>query len=266
MSKGSLFVVGTGIQLAGHVTVETKRIIKQADKVFFLVNGRASAHWVCQLNETAESLAPFYTPSKRRLDSYLEMVDTILAAVCQQQQVCVVFYGHPGVFVFPAHEVIRRTRQAGYTAMMLPGISAEDCLFADVGIDPARYGCQSFEATDFLIRPRQFDKSTGLILWQIGVVGNLGIHQNGHAQPGLAILAEWLLSHYNPHHEVILYEAAYYPVHSPRIQRLPLDQLSQAQVTAVTTLYIPPVAEAKLDTQMVRRLGLTPEALYWQRP
>jgi len=31
---------------------------------------------------------------------------------------------------------------------MLPGISAEDCLVADLGIDPASSGCQSYEAND----------------------------------------------------------------------------------------------------------------------
>jgi hypothetical protein len=34
---------------------------------------------------------------------------------------------------------------------MLPAISAEDCLFADLGVDPADHGCPSYEATDFLV-------------------------------------------------------------------------------------------------------------------
>jgi hypothetical protein len=87
--------------------------------------------------------------------------------------VCVVYYGHPGVFVMPSHDSIRQARAAGFEAIMLPGISAEDCLFADLGIDPGRIGCQSFEATDFLVNRRKFDTSSHLILWQIGVIGDL---------------------------------------------------------------------------------------------
>jgi hypothetical protein len=34
---------------------------------------------------------------------------------------------------------------------MLPAVSAEDCLFADLGVDPGAAGCQSHEAADFLI-------------------------------------------------------------------------------------------------------------------
>ena len=48
----------------------------------------------------------------------------------------------------------------GFNAQMLAGISAEDCLFADLGLDPGKNGCQSFEATDFLIRRRQFEPTS----------------------------------------------------------------------------------------------------------
>jgi hypothetical protein len=91
-------------------------------------------------------------------------------------EVCVVFYGHPGVFVQPAHEAIRVARLEGFTARMLPGISAEDCLFADIEVDPGVYACQSFEATDFLVRKRKFDPRSPLVLWQIGSIGDLYYH------------------------------------------------------------------------------------------
>ena len=54
---------------------------------------------------------------------------------------------------------------------MIAGISAEDCLFADLGFDPASTGCLTFEATDFLIHNRRVDPTCLVILWQIGVVG-----------------------------------------------------------------------------------------------
>ena len=40
---------------------------------------------------------------------------------------------HPGVYVAPSHETVLRARAEGYPARMLPGISSEDCLFADLG-------------------------------------------------------------------------------------------------------------------------------------
>ena len=112
--------------------------------------------------------------------TYQEIVEYILSYVRKGNKVCVAFYGHPGVFVFPSHEAIKRARNEGYRAEMLPGISAEDCLYSDIGIDPGADGCQCFESTDFLSYRRKFDPSVGLVLWQIAVIGELGSAQIGY--------------------------------------------------------------------------------------
>ena len=39
---------------------------------------------------------------------------------------------------------------------------AEDYMFADLAVDPSRCGCQSFEASDFLICGRIFDPTAVL--------------------------------------------------------------------------------------------------------
>ena len=87
------------------------------------------------------------------------------------QNVVGVFYGHPGVFVSPSHRSIEIARMEGFTAKMLPGISAEDCLFADLNIDPAIPGCLTYEATDLLVRKKPFVPSGHLIVYQVGCVG-----------------------------------------------------------------------------------------------
>lgn len=82
-----------------------------------------------------------------------------------------VFYGHPGVFVSPTHRTIDIAKKEGYAATMLPGISAEDCLFADLNIDPSLPGCLTYEATDLLVSKRLLIPSSHLILYQVGCVG-----------------------------------------------------------------------------------------------
>ena len=82
-----------------------------------------------------------------------------------------VFYGHPGVFVAPSHRALAIAKEEGYKARMLPGISAEDCLYADLGIDPANPGCLIYEASDFLITERPVNINSHLILFQVGCVG-----------------------------------------------------------------------------------------------
>jgi uncharacterized protein YabN with tetrapyrrole methylase and pyrophosphatase domain len=259
LSTGSLTVVGTGIQFVGHLTLAAQGWIEQADKVFFGVADPAMAKWLLMLNSTAETLPlDAYADGTPRKVLYQELVERILAAVRQGLQVCAVFYGHPGVFVDAAHEAIRQARQEGFRAYMLPGISAEDCLFADLGLDPGRNGCQSFDATDFLIHGRQFDVSSPLILWQIAVVGDPGYKKNGYDLRNLPILVEVLTGHYGPDHEVIVYEAAVYPVCEPLIQPVPLTRLPEAPITGVSTLYVPPKAPAPVNRDMLARLGMAP--------
>src|SRR5438876_10133388 len=95
-------------------------------------------------------------------------------------------------------------------ARMLPAVSALDCLVADLGIDPAATGLQSYEATDFLVHRRPPDEAATLVLWQIGVVGELG-YATEPRRENLALLVERLVETYPRDHEAIVYEASPYP-------------------------------------------------------
>jgi hypothetical protein len=140
---------------------------------------------------------------------------------------------------------------------MQPGISAEDCLFADLGVDPALQGCQSFEATDFVLRHRKVDPGAALILWQIGALGVATYsRQRLWNRQGIPVLVEALLHTYSPAHLVTVYEAALYPVCDPVIEQMPLTDLPEAPLSTYSTLFVPPMHEAALDHTMLVRLGL----------
>lgn len=256
-------MVGAGIKLVGHVTLETQAVIQAAEKVLFLVTNDVAAHWLRTLNATAESLQGFYADTKLRLHTYQAITDHILTVVRQGVQLCVVFEGHPGVFVTPAWAAIHQAHKEGFRAWMLPGISAEACLFADLEIEPTSNSWQNFEATAFLLYKRQIDTTIPLLLWQIGAIGML--HGHGAIDNGLALLAEVLVAAYGPDYEVVLYEAAEYPLIPPTIERVPLTQLPMANITPLSTLYIPPKARAPFDFDMMARLGIQPSDLVWRR-
>lgn len=253
MQGGSLTIVGTGIKAIGQTTLEAESCIRQAEKLLFLIADPLTARWLEQLNPTAESLFTSYVEGKQRWETYLEIVERILTPVREGRKVCAAFYGHPGVFAVPAHRSIRQARAEGYPALMLPGISAEDCLIADLGMDPGWNGCQSYEATDFLLFERQIDTRSVLLLWQVGLVGYFE-HRAQYGKGGLALLVEALVAIYGPGHEVTLYEAPQYPVCSPRMDRLALQDLPGASFSAATTLYVPPLTEAKENPELIVRL------------
>jgi uncharacterized protein YabN with tetrapyrrole methylase and pyrophosphatase domain len=254
--QGSLTVVGTGIQPIAHTSTQAIGCIQHADKVFFASSDALTEYWIRQLNVRCESLNGLYDPSIDRHTTYERMVHRVVDAVESGLNVCFVLYGHPGVFADPAHDAIRRAREAGYKAQMLPAISADACLFADLGIDPGTTGCQSYEATDFLINRRVIDPRTALLLWQIGVIGEQGYKNEHNAwnREGLRILVEVLLEYYPPEHIVTIYEAARYVCYDAVVHNVRLDELADAPVSAISTLYVPPYGEGPLDNGMVQRL------------
>jgi Tetrapyrrole (Corrin/Porphyrin) Methylases len=211
--------------------------------------------WLSTLRPDAVSLHSLYGDGKERSETYREMVDAMLAPVREGYDVCAAFYGHAGVFVSPSHEAIRQARAAGYDATMLPAISAEDSLFADLGIDPGRTGCQSYEATNFLLTHRPVDPAAVLILWQVGVLGEWGYGRRTD-QRRLGLLVDRLVNSYSAEHEATLYEASPYPVGEALVVRTPLGQLAEAVVTAATTLVVPPREEARADPTVRDRLRL----------
>jgi uncharacterized protein YabN with tetrapyrrole methylase and pyrophosphatase domain len=250
---GELVVVGTGIKLVVQTTLEALDCIKRADRLLYLVTDPATETWLRRLNPSAETMRDCYAPEEPRERSYRRMVQRMLAAVRTGAYVCAAFYGHPGVFVNPAHQAIRRARREGFRARMLPGISTEDCLFADLGVDPSDRGCQSFEATDFLAYRRRFDPTSALILWQVGVLGEPGFPTEAGCRPErLRRLANVLLRHYDERHPVVLYEAAQFPVSEPNIRKIPLSKLAATRLWSITTLYIPPKPARPADPAVMR--------------
>ena len=241
---GGLVVVGSGIEFGRHVSERCLSEIREAQVVFCLTDPFALA-MIQGFRPDAINLGAYYADGKDRRQTYREIDAAIMAEVLAGKRVCAVFYGHPGVFADVPHAVVRKAREAGIPARMEPGVSAEACLYADLGIDPGQRGVQSMEATHFLHYERVPDTAGLVLLWQVALSGDLTCTRF-HAEPeGLQALVERLLLWYPPEHEVILYEAARLPIESPRADRMPLRDLPGARYEEYTTLVIPPLGELR---------------------
>ena len=256
MKQGSLIVVGSGIKSVGHLTIETQGWIKYSDVVLYCVADPATEIWIKENSRYSIDLYQFYGNDKRRLDTYHDMADEMLKYVRRGKDVCGVFYGHPGVFVYPSHRAVQIARSEGYKAAILPAISALDCLYADVGVDPSSKGSQTVEATDLLLRKRRLNTDGHVVVWQIGCVGDLGFNFAGYDNRNLNILVDYLESYYDKDHEVVHYQGSQYPMCPSTVERMPLGALRKANVTGISTLYIPPQDEIETDIEMARSLGL----------
>lgn len=251
---GSLVCVGVGMTLGSHITPLARSHIEKADVVFTAVSDGVVELWLARMNPDVRSLQRYYREGKSRLETYREMVDAMLTEVRAGKRVCGAFYGHPGVFAWPTHKAIELARAEGHPAHMEPGISAADCLYADLGIDPGRYGCQHFEASQFMFYRRRVDTAAYLILWQIGVAGDRSLARFATGAPYRGLLVEVLSRDYDPAHGVILYRAATLAISRPQIVRLPLGGLPEAKCDTDSTLVVPPRCALEPDAAILERL------------
>ncbi len=252
---GSLLVVGIGINFAKQITAEAREAIESADKVFHLIADLISLKWLSEVCPGAVSLYEYYSADQDRTISYRMMTDRVLEEVRAGSAVTFVSYGHPGVFGFPLHESLRIARSEGFQAQMLPGVSSIDCLFSDLSLDPGSVGCQIFEATDFLVHDRKIDESSALILLQVGVIGMKTAKPGFDPGPGLTLLVERLTQTYPETHMVIVYEAAKYVISSSFFKDITLKELPSYKVTAISTLFVPPLSLRESNIGVLRRLG-----------
>lgn len=251
--RGKLVVVGCGLQPSRHASQRAISEIRRADVVFVLAEPFA-IDWVRSLNRNTRNLSEHYDDRRDRRDSYRDMEQVLLEEARAGSLVCAVFYGHPGVFAQVPHTAVELVRAAGLDARMEPGISAEACLYADLGLDPGDRGVQSIEATRFLAYRHNLDPSALVLLWQVALSGNLACVGFEPDPKRLQLLVDKLSDWYALDTPIILYEAARLPIEDFRAQRLTLADLSTARYREYTTLVIPPAREAGRDEPWIARL------------
>jgi len=237
--KASLVNVGLGMTLGSHITPLSRSYIEKADVVFVAASNSIVEQWVAGMNNDVRSLQKYYKEGLPRRKTYEKMVEVMLVELRSGKNVCGAFYGHPGVFAWAPHESIKQARSEGYKAHMEPGISAEDCLYADLGIDPGKYGCAHYEASQFIRKKKKFDPSSYLILWQIGILGSKESNNFSTTEEYIHELVDELLQTYPKNHQVILYECAVLPIEQTVIKKVKLSKLAQLQMSLKTTLIIP---------------------------
>lgn len=253
-SRGQLVVIGSGMMLGAHITPRSRAFLADADQVFVAVTDALTEQWIASINPRIHSFAALYQAGKPRSETYQQMVALILGAVRQQQKVVAVFYGHPGVFAQVAQMALSCAHAEGFAGHMEPGISAADCLHADLQIDPATFGCTYMEASQLMFYQRVLDPTGYVILWQVALAGDLTISKLASQPKCIELLVAHLQQWYPANHPIILYEAASLPFQSIRRQHLLLEQLTAAELTLKTTLVLPPAKPLQANVTLLRQL------------
>lgn len=242
MKRGSFVAVGVGIGGVGQTTLEAAALIRRADRLFYCVVDGAVELWLRECNPRATSLAPLYREGRDRGETYADMTEAFVTAVREGHDTCAVFYGHPGVLVEATHATIRLLREEGHPARMVPGVSADGCLYADLLLNPGDHGIQSHETSRFVYHACEWDPRTPLVLWQVGVFGRHDWTARPTPDRGrLSELRARLLTRYPESHGVTLYYAATSPMLKPSIRHVALTALPDTHVYPMDMLLVPPL-------------------------
>lgn len=259
--QGRLIIAGSGIRTIAQLTLESAAWIEAADLVCYALADPFTQRWVAEHAKGTEDLAMLYNESTARLATYANMAARLVAHARAGKTVVGLFYGHPGVFTSPSHWAIQMARAEGIEAKMLPAVSAEDCLFADLGVDPSDGACMSVEATEMLLTRRPPQTDSHLIVWQIGVLAQSGCSPLGRSGD-VQLLVDYLLKYYPPEHTVTHYRAAQTVVSRTEMQTVSLADLGTLNLNVTSTLYVPPLAPPEFDLDAARELGLdSPDAV-----
>lgn len=254
---GSLTIVGTGLRFGSDLSLGARACIEQADTVLYGVDDVATVEWLKRLNPQAVNLVAMTEAGDDRFAAYERAVEALVEPARRGKQVCGVFYGHPGYYVYPSHVAIERARAEGLDARMLPGISALDWLFADLGIDPStRGGVRIHGATEWLLRRRPHDPTTDLILMQVGLIHVTQWRTERRWDAScVQMLTDALLQEFGAEHTCFTYVGSSYWSVPPRIEEVALVDLPQAEIVPETTVFVPQSRPPDVDEQARDRIA-----------
>ncbi len=253
-----VYIVGLGVLNVDHITRETEGVIRSSNEVLYVDTGVATRTYLTTLCSRVTSLfETSYEESGHRLNAYHRMAARVLDAAMDHPPVTFAMHGHPIVGVYAPFLIRDMARLLGLEVRVLPGISAMDCLFAELMVDPCVAGMQMYEATDLLLRRRPLHPDVPALIWQIGCV-ETRLHTTRVSRPErFERLVSHLLRFYPPQHQATAAYSTPHPLMPSTVHRFVLQDICKYAhlLHAGFTLYVPPVHERPVeDYELLRQM------------
>lgn len=251
-------IAGLGILNVDHVTRETERALRAANEVLYVDTGVATEAFLGTLCPRVTPLfgASYETGGPRR-GAYHRMAARVVEAALDHAPVVFAMQGHPVVGATAPGLIARAGRLLGLEVRALPGISAMDCLFAELMLDPVAEGLQMVEATDLLLRRRPLQPDMPALIWQIGAVESC-LYAAGVSRPErFRRFLGLMLDHYPAEHRVTAIYASPHPLVATERIEVELGRIGEVaeRLHAGHSLYVPAVGRRPImDAELLARL------------
>jgi uncharacterized protein YabN with tetrapyrrole methylase and pyrophosphatase domain len=196
-SPYDIYIVGTGIIPAFHLTRESENAIRASKEVLYVDRSFGIKEFLCQLSSNVTDLAELsYQEGTERLNSYTFMASKVIEAALDHPPVTFALYGHPLIYSLPPFIVKAAAEALGLRVKTMAGVSSLDTIFIDLNIDPCTQGLQMYEATDLLLRQRPIQADVPCIIWQVGTVESRLYTEHANAPGRFSAFQDYLLKFY----------------------------------------------------------------------
>lgn len=238
-----LAIVGMGIVIGRHLSVEAREIMRLCTTIFVLDNAYGPDPEVMALDVPIVDLNEFYAEGQRRREIYRRMAAEILTSAVVKPPVAFASYGHPQVYCYPTTLLRKAGPILGLRTTIVPGVSTLDALLVDIDFDLGAQGLQTYDASDALARQRQLQPDVPCVLWQVTWIGEATYRSGPAGVDGFRELQRYLLRFYPAEHEVLSVFSSPHPALDSITERHRLENLSDALAGGVQsgTLFIPPL-------------------------
>ena len=253
-----IYLVGLGVLNVDQITRETERVIRRSNEVLYVDTGVATRAFLESLCPRVTSLfETSYEEAGHRLNAYHHMAARVLDAALDHPPVTFAMHGHPIIGAYAPFLIKDMAGLLALEVLVLPGISAMDCLSAELMVDPCVAGMQMYEATDLLLRRRPLQPDVPALIWQIGCV-ETSLHTTRVSKPvRFERLRSHLLRFYHPGHGVSAVYSTPHPLMPSTVHRFALGGICDYAhlLHSGFTLFIPPAADRPIeDHELLRRI------------
>jgi precorrin-3B methylase len=243
-SNYDIYIVGAGVKGYVQLTREAEDVIRKCSTVY-LVNTQAelTQYLVEKLACNVIDIGNEYSEMGYRGDTYRRMASRVLENTGKGlPPVCFLTSGHPTMLVTPTQILLAEAASKNLRVKVIPGVSALDNIFADIGFDPGPRGFQSYEATDLLLRGVNLNSEVPLFIWQVGSIGTF-LYSSRKSKPEQFVdFKNYLGRYYTSDHPCFLLRSSTFPFTKSECIGLTIGTLEDlgSKLTLMHILFIPP--------------------------
>lgn len=252
-----LFVIGLGVKIPDHATLEAQSAISDCKRVYSIVQEPPNL-WLPSSAQSTEviDVMGMYNEGALRTDNYERVAKTIIEALNETRPIGYVTYGNPLAYDSVAQNLVSHATQAGLPFQVVAGISSIDTLLCDLGRDMAP-GLQIYEASWLVAAQIPLQADIAVILVQLGAFGSVRTHYREPPSPvALAGLVTYLARFYPPSHGVFVVRSASRTDRQGGVRAVALGDLCSARTEEIlnASLYVPAVRQPGLDLEIFEKM------------